>query len=60
MDIFIATENIKNFKKLILVEKDCSQRRTLEALLRREEEKLAAAGRAEAQSRPQRGDPSGR
>lgn len=48
MDIFIATENIKKFKMLILVEKDSAQRRTLQELLRREEEKLASASRTQA------------
>jgi hypothetical protein len=43
MDVFIASENIKRFNSLLLVETDQSQRGVLLELLGLEKAKLAAA-----------------
>ncbi|MBB4566734.1 hypothetical protein [Rhizobium leucaenae] len=48
MDVFIAKENIKNFKSLLPTENDTSQRHLLMELRGLEKEKLAAAIAAQA------------
>ncbi len=52
MDVYIATENIKNFNALLLTEKSESERRVLLELLGLEKQKLAAALAARAKLIP--------